>query len=42
MAKEIFCLKLKKNAEGLDAPPYPGGLGQRILKISQPKRGTAG
>ncbi|WOV90397.1 MAG: oxidative damage protection protein [Candidatus Zeuxoniibacter abyssi] len=32
MAKEIFCLKLKKNAEGLDAPPYPGGLGQRIFE----------
>ena len=32
MAKDIFCLKLKKNAEGLEAPPYPGGLGQRIFE----------
>ena len=27
----IYCQKLKKEAEGLDAPPYPGELGQRIF-----------
>lgn len=27
----IFCEKLKTEAEGLDTPPYPGELGQRIF-----------
>jgi len=26
----VNCIKLKKEAEGLDRPPYPGELGQRI------------
>lgn len=26
----IECVKLKKQAEGLARPPYPGALGQRI------------
>jgi Fe-S cluster biosynthesis and repair protein YggX len=26
----IDCLKLKKQAEGFDNPPWPGALGQRI------------
>jgi len=28
----IFCQKLQKKSEGLDFPPYPGELGQRIVK----------
>lgn len=32
----IHCAKLKKEAEGLTAPPYPGALGKRIFdEISQ-------
>lgn len=27
----VFCLKLKKEAQGLDRAPLPGELGQRIL-----------
>ncbi|MEY3179437.1 MAG: hypothetical protein RL675_796 [Bacteroidota bacterium] len=30
MEKIVYCLKLKKEAKGLSAPPYPGDLGQRI------------
>ncbi len=30
MARTIQCAKLKKEAEGLDFPPYPGELGTRI------------
>lgn len=30
MTRMIDCEKLGKEAEGLDAPPYPGALGQRI------------
>ena len=26
----VFCQKLKKELPGLDAPPWPGELGQRI------------
>ncbi len=33
----IMCKKLGKEAEGLDAAPYPGDIGQRIYKeISKP------
>jgi Fe-S cluster biosynthesis and repair protein YggX len=32
MNRMIFCQKLKKEAEGFDAPPYPGALGQRIYE----------
>ena len=28
----VFCLKLQKNLPGLDAPPWPGALGQRIYE----------
>lgn len=32
----VFCLKLQKELPGLDAPPWPGPLGQRIYEnISQ-------
>src|SRR5690348_9730628 len=27
---QVFCTKLKKEAFGLERPPYPGALGQRI------------
>jgi Fe-S cluster biosynthesis and repair protein YggX len=30
MPREIFCTYLQREAEGLDRPPYPGELGQRI------------
>jgi len=30
MSREIFCQKLTKYAEGLERPPYPDLLGQRI------------
>ncbi|HBP30850.1 oxidative damage protection protein [Advenella kashmirensis] len=30
MARMIQCIKLKKEAEGLDYPPYPGELGTKI------------
>ncbi|MES2076262.1 MULTISPECIES: oxidative damage protection protein [Rugamonas] len=32
MARTIHCIKLNKDAEGLDFPPYPGALGERIYK----------
>ena len=32
MASTVQCLKLGKEAEGLDAPPYPGELGKRIYE----------
>ena len=28
----IQCIKLSREAEGLDRPPYPGALGQRIFE----------
>ncbi|MDH4275220.1 MAG: oxidative damage protection protein [Gammaproteobacteria bacterium] len=30
MSRTVVCAKLKKEAEGLDLPPYPGDLGKRI------------
>jgi Fe-S cluster biosynthesis and repair protein YggX len=36
MARMIQCVVLKKEAEGLDKPPHPGGLGVRIYdNVSQ-------
>jgi Fe-S cluster biosynthesis and repair protein YggX len=32
MAREVNCIKLGCMAEGLDSPPYPGELGQRIFE----------
>lgn len=32
MARMIHCKKLDREAEGLDRPPYPGPLGQRIYE----------
>lgn len=32
MARTVHCVKLGKEAEGLDRPPYPNELGQRIYE----------
>ena len=32
MANLIQCVKLQKEAEGLDFPPYPGDLGKKIYE----------
>lgn len=32
MARMVHCIKLNKDAEGLDFPPYPGELGKRIYE----------
>ena len=32
MTRMVHCVKLDKEAEGLDRPPYPGELGQRIFE----------
>jgi Fe-S cluster protector protein len=36
MARTVFCVKLKREADGLKAAPYPGELGKRIFEqVSQ-------
>lgn len=36
MSRRIFCKKLNQEAEGLERPPIPGQLGQKIFEeISQ-------
>lgn len=32
MARMVHCVKLGRDAEGLDRPTYPGPLGQRIFE----------
>ncbi len=32
MSRKIHCVKLGIEAEGLERPPYPGALGQRIFE----------
>lgn len=32
MARTVQCVVLKREAEGLDDPPHPGDLGQRIYE----------
>lgn len=32
MARMVQCIKLDKEAEGLDFPPYPGELGKKIYE----------
>ena len=32
MTKMVQCVKLGREAEALDRPPYPGALGQRIFE----------
>ena len=31
MARQVLCVKFKREAEGLDFPPYPGPLGKRVF-----------
>jgi len=31
MSRTVNCVVLKREAEGLDEPPYPGALGERIF-----------
>ncbi len=36
MARTVHCVKLGKEADGLDFPPYPGELGKKIYEgVSQ-------
>jgi len=37
MSRIIHCVKLGIEAEGLDRPPYPGPLGQRIFENASKK-----
>ena len=32
MSRMVVCVKLKKEAEGLDRPTYPGDLGKRVFE----------
>ncbi len=32
MTRTVQCVKLGEEAEGLERPPYPGALGQRIFE----------
>ena len=32
MSRMVNCVKLGKEADGLDVPPYPGDLGKRIFE----------
>ena len=32
MSRVVHCVVLKREAEGLDRPPYPGPLGKRIFE----------
>ena len=32
MGQQVNCIKLGQSLEGLDAPPMPGELGQKILE----------
>ena len=32
MARIVYCVVLKREAEGFEAPPHPGELGQRIYE----------
>ena len=31
MARTVHCVYLKREAEGLDTPPWPGELGQKLM-----------
>lgn len=31
-SRKVFCVKLRQELPGLDAPPWPGELGQRIYE----------
>ncbi len=32
MSRTVHCIRLKTDAEGLDRPPMPGPLGQRVFE----------
>ena len=32
MTRMVHCIKLGREAEGLDRPPYPGNLGKRVFE----------
>ena len=32
MSRTVHCIKLNREAEGLERPPYPGALGQRLFE----------
>ena len=32
MSRSVICIKLQREAEGLDFPPYPGELGKRLYE----------
>jgi len=32
MSRMVHCVKLRREAEGLDRPPYPGDLGKRLFE----------
>jgi Fe-S cluster biosynthesis and repair protein YggX len=32
MSRMVHCVKLHREAEGLDRPPYPGELGKRVFE----------
>jgi len=32
MERQVFCEYFQKELEGLDQPPYPGAIGERIYK----------
>ncbi len=32
MTKKVHCVVLNEESEAMDVPPYPGELGQRIIK----------
>ena len=32
MSRTVQCIKLGREAEGLDFPPYPGEIGQRLFE----------
>lgn len=31
MSRQVFCSKLNQETEGLDAPPFPGPMGEKIF-----------
>ncbi|MDP1604133.1 MAG: oxidative damage protection protein [Legionella sp.] len=31
MSRQVFCSKLNQEAEGLDSPPFPGVLGEKVF-----------
>jgi len=42
MTRKVQCVKLNKEAEGLDFPPYPGPLGNKIFENVLKKLGQGG